>query len=147
MSKYHKGATPYNGIVYFLVGSGPHGLICKVGFTGGDVWKRVSQIQACSPLELDIFGYVEGTLDLERKFHETFAPLRLHGEWFAADFKLRDFIYYLSEYGAAKRLTTADELDIAISDVILAKASSYPAMSDEDYMASAIHQIWEAKFA
>ncbi len=144
---FRNRGTPYHGIVYFLVGSTRHGLVCKIGFTGGDVWKRVRQIQASSPIELDIFGYVEGTLDLERKFHDTFAPLRLHGEWFDADFKLRDFIYYLSGYGAAKRLTTAEELDIAISDVILAKASSYPEMSDENYLASANHQIWEAEFA
>lgn len=147
MSKFRKGTTPYNGIVYFLVGSGPHGLICKIGFTGGDVWKRVRQIQACSPLELDVFGYVEGTIDLERKFHETFAPLRLHGEWFSAERKLEDFIYYLSGYGAANRLTTQGELDNAISDVILADGAPHPSVCDSAYMQSANHDLWERHFA
>lgn len=147
MRKIRKGATPNKGFVYFLVGSVQSQMFCKIGFTGGDVAKRARNIGACSPIPLDIFGYVRGNIDLERKFHQTFAPMRMHNEWFAAEFKLHDFVHYLADFGGAQRPATCEELDIAISDVILAKSSSYPAMSDEDYVGSVNMNIWNGYLA
>lgn len=147
MSKFRKGTTPQNGTVYFLVAQTGGSLICKIGFTGGDVWERLRQIQGCSPLELDIFGYVAGSLALERRFHETFAPVRLHGEWFHAEGKLYDFVWTLAGYGAANRPTTVEEMLMAVSDVILAEGPPHPSIDADRYAESANSTIWESVFA
>lgn len=147
MSRIRKGSTPNFGFVYFLVAQSGKSLICKIGFTGCDVWKRVRQIQACSPLELDIFGYVPGSVALERRFHGTFAPVRLHGEWFHATGKLYDFLWALSGYGAANRPTTIEEALMAVSDVILAEGPPHPSVDAAQYAASANPEHWEQIFA
>lgn len=145
--KFHKGTTPQNGIVYFIATQSGGSIICKIGFTGGNVWERIRQIQACSPLELDLFGYFGGTLRLERRFHETFAPVRLHGEWFHADGKLYDFIWRLSECGGNRRLTTSDEMLIAVSDIILADNPIRSSVDKARWAESAREDAWEEIFA
>lgn len=147
MSKFRKGATPQFGIVYFFVGKTGASLTCKIGFTGGDVWERLRQIQSCSPVELDIFGYFAGSLKLEKMFHETFAPVRLHGEWFHAEGKLEEFIGRLADCGAAKRLTTTDEMLRAVSDIIFAREPLRPWTDASFYESSANPQVWEPIFA
>ncbi len=131
------------GFVYFLCGSVGDDLIVKIGYTRRHPDERHADIQPCSPVCLDFFGYVVGGQDLEKKFHRTFAPRRLHGEWFLADGKLHDFIWYLAGYGAAVRVTTEDELAVAIFDVILSRCAPHPDLDEEKYLASADMSEWE----
>lgn len=148
MTQFRKGTTPQNGIVYFFVGKTGDSLTCKIGFTGGDVWERLRQIQASSPVELDIFGYFAGSLKLERRFHETFAPVRLHGEWFHAVGKLEEFIWRLADCGAARRMTTSDEMLQAVSDIIFRDTPMHPwTLNADRYAVSADAGVWEPIFA
>ena len=139
-----------SGYVYFVVGKSGEDLICKIGYTSRTAHARLNDLQPCSPVPLDIFGYVRGDVALEKKFHRTFEPLRIHGEWFVAEHKLKDFIYYLAGYGAANRLTTQEEMEDAVWDCILADRPPHPDAPAAAYMASADMSEWqhvEALFA
>jgi hypothetical protein len=57
------------------------GLLVKIGFTAGDVAKRVSRIQAAQPLT--ILRVLDADRDVEKALHKQFASLRHHGEWFS----------------------------------------------------------------
>lgn len=54
----------------------------KIGYTSGDVWKRLKALQTGSPGELTVIAMHPGTPDNERAIHEQFSSSRLHGEWF-----------------------------------------------------------------
>lgn len=55
---------------------------CKIGFTKGDVEKRLKNLQTGAAGELRLIAMQPGTPDTERALHERFAEQRLHGEWF-----------------------------------------------------------------
>jgi hypothetical protein len=68
--------------VYFIQagGTGP----IKIGKTGGDPMRRLSDLQTGSPVPLRLIGIIE-TREIassERAFHRAFESDRLHGEWF-----------------------------------------------------------------
>lgn len=134
-------------VVYFIGGSLARLEVVKIGFTSGAIASRVASIRTASPIEIEIYGYVEGGRDLERKFHETFAPVRMHGEWFHADGKLWDFIHYLDGYGGAARPTTVDELDCAVHDCIMADCAPHPNWDDDAYLGTANTTPWAGIYA
>ncbi len=67
-------------LVYFLQGvdGGP----IKIGTTRG-LAGRVAYLQTASPVRLRVLCAVEGDRFIEQGLHESFAHLRLHGEWFS----------------------------------------------------------------
>jgi hypothetical protein len=70
-----------HGIVYFIGGEamGP----VKIGFTSDDDPKRrLGQLQVGSHEELEVLGWVDGTIETERKIHDFLRCHRVRGEWF-----------------------------------------------------------------
>lgn len=54
----------------------------KIGFAADPV-VRMAKLQAMSPVALCMRGIVRGSIEVERRMHESLAAYRLHGEWFA----------------------------------------------------------------
>lgn len=48
-----------------------------------NVGKRFTDLQACSPIPIEILATTSGGMKQERAYHRQFAAHRLHGEWFA----------------------------------------------------------------
>lgn len=88
MRKWRKGMMNPNGYVYFV---GPVdwrvGRV-KIGFTNNPPRNRMQTFQTGSPYPLEVYAFLPATYDFERMLHETFAPLRSHGEWFHMDGRL-----------------------------------------------------------
>lgn len=108
----------------------------KIGYTKSNPQKRLNVLQAGSPVLLEVHAYLEGGPDLENAFHNAFAELRSHREWFLAEGKLRHFLGYLESEGTQKFISREDAIT-AVHDVILAGCSPHPEVSDEDYLATA----------
>lgn len=75
--------VPRGPVVYFL----RKGEEIKIGFT-----HLLSQRMVQLGGDLELLGTVSGTYTTERVYHERFAHLRLHGEWFKAKPELLDAI-------------------------------------------------------
>lgn len=57
-----------------------------------NVIERMRSLQTGLPHKLEVLGVLEGGHDLERKFHQEFAAIRLQGEWFKRDPELLHLI-------------------------------------------------------
>lgn len=131
------------GCVYIiLVGTLADGARCKIGFTKGSPRERLRNLQCGSPVELRLFRYMQGKQRVERIFHETFAPLRLHGEWFSVEGKLHSFLCYLD--GDYDEPVSGEDLLIAICDAILSDTPPHPSVDPEFYAASADTRHWDS---
>lgn len=131
------------GLVYFITAIHGKEVRVKIGFTRGDPIARLRNLQCGSPLPLGIYTAFDGDEDMERRFHETFAPLRLHGEWFDMKGKLRDFMVVLMEDAMGRKPADWVHILEAVELVILA---TDPIRDDDDpdeYMASANTAPWE----
>ena len=117
-----------SGFVYFIADEHPH--FIKIGYSSKNPIDRMAALQTGSPLKLRLLAQIPGDIELERKLHRTFAPLRLHGEWFSYDGKLCDFMCYIEEPSHGK--STSDMLDAAVHDVVLASTVNYP-FPDPEY--------------
>lgn len=92
------------GWVYFIICQGaPH---VKIGFTKGDVQKRLKSLQTGSASELIMLVKHPGTPETERRLHERFASSRLYGEWFKATDELVAYMvqatWAMCEFALAK---------------------------------------------
>lgn len=65
--------------------------ICKIGFTN-NIFKRIIAIQTGCPFKLEIFCVVEGSVQTEKKLHEKYKDLRMNGEWFRYEGKLKESV-------------------------------------------------------
>lgn len=83
------------GNIYFI-GCLPLGAV-KIGFTKGSPVARLRALQTGSAAPLKMYGYFPGTMDDEKRLHEAFKPLHIHGEWFRLEGKLNDFTFYIGE--------------------------------------------------
>lgn len=131
------------GLVYLITCSHGDETRVKIGFTRGEPADRLRNLQCGSPLPLGIYTAFPGTKETERLLHRTFAPLRLHGEWFVMRGKLRDFMLCLLEDAQTRRPADPVHVLEAVEIVILADA---PIRDDDDpaeYMASADASPWE----
>lgn len=82
-------------MVYFLQAQcgGP----IKIGYTEKNLASRISGVQVGSSEKLDLICAIPGNMALERRLHNTFDSIRLHGEWFYPAKHLTDYIDYLYE--------------------------------------------------
>lgn len=78
------------GWVYFIICMDAER--CKIGFTKGDVSKRLKSLQTGSSSELLMIAQHPGTPETERRLHDKFAANRLHGEWFELTDELRAYM-------------------------------------------------------
>ena len=86
-----------SGFVYFIA---PEALLCrqqddelryvKIGYTGNKPEARLAALQTGCPAPLTLIAYIDGSPELERDFHNTFADLRMTGEWFCVAHKLEN---------------------------------------------------------
>jgi hypothetical protein len=131
------------GLVYFVVTVGEPNVRVKIGHTRGDVNSRLRNLQCGSPVPLAVYMAFDGTQDTERAFHRTFAPLRMHGEWFAMKGKLRDFMICLMPDAEQRRPADWVHVLEAVELVILANEPIRDDDDHEEYMASADTSAWE----
>ena len=136
------GVGRMSGFVYFI---GPEALFrrspyndevkVKIGFTHNCPLQRLKTLQCGSPVTLDLIAYIDGSQDLERAFHDTFAQMRSHGEWFFVEHKLRDFLAYLYPNDWRQpRYADRAKVAVALYDTVFASRSPYPSVSDEIYL-------------
>lgn len=69
--------------VYF-VRAGADGPI-KIGFTAGDVLRRIAGLRTACPSELIPLGTIDGDERCERDLHRRFSSARITGEWFSPE--------------------------------------------------------------
>lgn len=67
-------------MVYFIQ-MGTDGPI-KIGFTTGDISKRLEALQIGNPYPLVLLLTIEGDARLEKAIHAMFSDIRMVGEWF-----------------------------------------------------------------
>lgn len=115
----------------------------KIGFTTGDPMHRLRNLQCGSPVKLGIYTAFAGNRAMEKMLHETFAPLRLHGEWFSVKGKLRDFLMCLHDDAMTRRPADPVHVLEAVEVVILADAPIRDEDDPEEYLASANTKPWE----
>ncbi|HSA46608.1 MAG TPA: replication initiator protein A [Candidatus Competibacteraceae bacterium] len=73
-----------SGYVYIIHnGQGKY----KIGYTNGELRKRLLQLQTASPERLYVEMIIKSDqpLILEKEFHDLFSQKRIHGEWFNLD--------------------------------------------------------------
>lgn len=80
--------------IYFILNTDSNAV--KIGRTK-NVAKRLNSLQVANPVELRVLKTLEvdsgkEAQDTEELLHNEFSDLRLRGEWFKFDCKLRDFI-------------------------------------------------------
>jgi hypothetical protein len=54
----------------------------KIGFTHGNPRKRMAELQAGCPWEINLIGTIPGTKLNEKWLHEKFSPFKIRNEWF-----------------------------------------------------------------
>lgn len=80
-------------VVYFISAAGKPRHPVKIGLSrsGACVANRIGHLQTSYPYDLEFLFICEGGRDAERGFHETFAHLRMRGEWFKREQSMLDF--------------------------------------------------------
>lgn len=100
--KYKNPFTPAStsGWLYVIRGIGTE--MYKVGFTRRDPEKRMAELQAYSPVRLELFGAARGTYQDEQRWHRAMTDFASHGEWyFISDSVLRDIANAIDNETAA----------------------------------------------
>jgi hypothetical protein len=135
---------PKRGFVYFICPEallhrprGDQGAMVKIGYTGGNPKARLRALQTGSPMYLRVWAYIDGTEELEAAFHNAFAPLRSHGEWFYCEGKLRDFMAYLGEEPNVGLHVGEEALEAAVHDNVFSLHPPHPSVDPEEWLASA----------
>jgi hypothetical protein len=131
------------GLVYFIGASNGAEAMVKIGFTKGDPTDRLRNLQCGSPLRLGIFTAFPGSQETERLLHKTFAPLRIHGEWFQVKLKLLDFLVVLMQDALTRRPADPVHVLEAVEIVVLADKPIKDSDDPEEYLASADTAPWE----
>lgn len=104
--------------VYFIGGADWRLGRVKIGVTRSRPEERLASLQTGSPVLLELYGYVPGGVDLERMLHSTFAPVRLHGEWFSMDGKLLALVSDIYGQKFGRMSISEDEFLNAVSAVL-----------------------------
>lgn len=84
---YADGSLKYRGPnhglhLYVIVGNLTKR--CKIG-SSANVWKRLKELQGCSPDELSVWSWAAYCGKYERSVQYAFDKFRLHGEWFSSE--------------------------------------------------------------
>jgi uncharacterized protein YozE (UPF0346 family) len=68
------------GCIYFIRSEKTDAI--KIGFTAGQVKKRLGSLQTAHPYKLQLLATTPGTVEYEKSLHARFSSHRLEGEWF-----------------------------------------------------------------
>ena len=96
-----------DGWIYFIVC--PEPLSIKIGFTKKHPIKRLKQLQTGCPSRLVLRGWYPGSLEEERKLHESLSSYRLEGEWFRLEPEMGDLLQMPVRYMAVNNALTGWE--------------------------------------
>lgn len=77
-------------MIYFIENKNSEAI--KIGYTGNDINKRLSELQIATPEELKLIGVMDGEIKEEKKLHLKFNELLIRGEWFKSTKELNNFI-------------------------------------------------------
>lgn len=110
-------------VVYFIASEDRR--FVKIGSCGRDPRARLSEIQTCCPLRLELLVNVEGGTELERRIHDTFRRCKVRGEWFEMRGKLRDFVNHLIEHRDVAR-AVAEVVVLGVRDHETANPALWP---------------------
>jgi hypothetical protein len=146
--------APQGGYVYFIGPEAllfrswePHDPYCvKIGYSKFHPSRRLMELQASSPMGLELIAFIEGPPSLERAFHDTFAELRSHGEWFFCTLKLHHFMCYFANLPPRQRLVERPRLVTALYDAVFSDCVPHPSISERKYLASARPEYLEPWF-
>lgn len=72
---------PDEGYVYFIT-IGEPAIWVKIGYTAGDPYARMANLQTGCPYPMTMAGFVLATIGLEQDLHSVLAEYRKQGEWF-----------------------------------------------------------------
>ena len=98
--------------VYFI--QAHNGGPIKIGITC-DIKGRFTAIQKCCPVELIILGIIESDDKfLEGNLHVKFNDFRLHGEWFADDIELLNYIKNNTQASSFKPKLKINKISVCI---------------------------------
>jgi hypothetical protein len=130
------------GFVYFIA---PDAILhrndgdalVKIGYTRHSPHQRLRALQTGSPVHIKVWAYIRGTEALERAFHDAFAELRSHGEWFFVHYKLYDFLALLGREPHIGKLIENEQVEVALFDSVFQKSVPHPSVPEADYMRSA----------
>lgn len=78
----------------------------KIGYTNNNPKTRLASIQTGNHEQLEIVCLIDGSLDKERRIHNTFISIRLQGEWFLDYPQLTYYINWLKDRGYCKLTRT-----------------------------------------
>lgn len=73
---------PSTGMVYIIAIGEPYITHVKVGFTRGNPYARMRDLQTGCPYSMRMIGFMFGTVDRERELHDALSDERAQGEWF-----------------------------------------------------------------
>lgn len=126
------------GFVYFI-GPEEWGIArVKIGYSESGPLNRLSSFQTGSPFPLKLYAYTPGDRGLERALHESFAPLRLHGEWFAMDGKLLALVSAMHHEHFGARATSEREFGECVSEFVCNDETPHPKLYElDEWLASA----------
>lgn len=127
--------SKHKGYVYFIGPEWGQKRI-KIGHTRSGIASRLAALQTGSPYPLRIYAYMEGGQDFERVLHDTFAPLRLHGEWFHIAYKLESFLIYAENEGPNAPMSDRT-FDAIMHDVMSNDDPPHPSVDVEAWIDSA----------
>ena len=68
------------GTIYFIRSTNNN--VIKIGFTSGEISKRLKALQTSHPYQLELLATIPGDTNFEKSLHQQFEQYRLKGEWF-----------------------------------------------------------------
>lgn len=137
------------GYVYFIGTDDWRLNRVKIGFTRNGPKARLADMQTGSPFKLRVLGAIGGDMVLERLLHETFAPLREHGEWFRLEGRLLALVSNLfceTHYGEVTLSPKAGEqflnkliFDETIPDGVFCSVEEWEGSADTETIGQWLH--------
>lgn len=121
-------------VVYFIRG----GEFLKIG-TASNITKRFDDIQATSPLRLQIIGMIHGGINVEHWCHFHCCHHRSHHEWFHWNGWTQSFVHWVLAHGddaatrLCKRQLQADGLVLGKPKRTSGGVGSLPSMTRQGY--------------
>ncbi len=75
-------------IVYFISA----GNFIKIGKSTGNPKARIQTLQTGCPYKIEVLGWINGDVYLEKELHKKFSKHKAHGEWFSNHYDITDYL-------------------------------------------------------
>ena len=84
----HNATLKAHHVIYLIVDKEMY--YCKIGFSV-EPKKRLKQLQTGCPLDLYIYGTIDGNQYVEREVHKLFKAYHIRNEWFNLSHSIIDY--------------------------------------------------------